>query len=127
MIVCEESHELHEFLCVGAKTHSYWLYVLIMSCTRFRVNPHLHSSLAKWLSVCLWTKWLWVRVQLQSLILVVWSYLKTKIFEIWKKKKNNNNKMVDILHVIGHHCALCSSKHLGLACAWILLLIFKVH
>ena len=25
------------------------------------------ASLAKWLSVCLWTKWLWVRVQLQSL------------------------------------------------------------
>ena len=34
-----------------------------------------------------------------------------------KKKNNNNNKMVDILHAIGHHCALCSSKHLGLACA----------
>ena len=25
------------------------------------------ASLAKWLSVLLWTKWLWVRVQLQSL------------------------------------------------------------
>ena len=24
------------------------------------------TSLAKWLSVCLWTKWMWVRVQLQS-------------------------------------------------------------
>ena len=27
---------------------------------------HLASS-AKWLSVCLWTKWLWIQVQLQSL------------------------------------------------------------
>ena len=25
------------------------------------------ACLAKWLSVCLWTKWLWIRVQLQSL------------------------------------------------------------
>ena len=28
-------------------------------------------SLAKWLSVCLWTKWLWVWVTLQSLILQI--------------------------------------------------------
>ena len=25
------------------------------------------ASLARWLSVCLWTKWFWIRVQLQSL------------------------------------------------------------
>ena len=69
-----------------------------MSHTCFRVNPHstfawmLKNSLleagafgafgafglleagalaglAKWLSVCLWIKWLWVRVQLQSVYL----------------------------------------------------------
>ena len=44
------------------------LYVLVMSRTRFRVNPHsIAASLAKWLSVRLRTKWFWVRVQLQSL------------------------------------------------------------
>ena len=44
------------------------LYVLVMSRTRFRVNPHsIVASLAKWLSVRLRTKWFWVRVQLQSL------------------------------------------------------------
>ena len=36
---------------------------LSLSRKRFKVNPH--SSLAKWLSVCLRTKWLWVRVMLQ--------------------------------------------------------------
>ena len=39
--------------------------VLIMSCH----VTHL-ASLAKWLSVRLWTKWLWVRVELQSLKLM---------------------------------------------------------
>ena len=39
------------------------LYVLVMSRTRLRVNPH--SIVAKWLSVRLITKWFWVRVQLQ--------------------------------------------------------------
>ena len=85
--------------------HNKGLYVLIMSHTHFRVNPHsivawmsrnsllktgaksevwvtptrTHSllvrkwtlnhlaKLAKWLSVCLQTKWLWVQVLLQSL------------------------------------------------------------
>ena len=45
-----------------------YLCVLIMSRTRFRVNPHsIVASLAKWLSVRLRIKWLWVRVPLQSL------------------------------------------------------------
>ena len=39
--------------------------ILVMSRMRFRVNPH--SSLAKWLSVRLRSKWLWVRVPMQSL------------------------------------------------------------
>ena len=33
----------------------------------FRNEETNLSSLAKWLSVCLRTKWLWVRIQLQSL------------------------------------------------------------
>ena len=55
---------------------SNWLYVIIMSRKHFRVNPqsifawmsrNSFVSLAKWLSVHLRTKWLWVRVPLQSL------------------------------------------------------------
>ena len=33
------------------------------------------ASLAKWLSVCLWTKWLWVQITLLSLKLQVWLQL----------------------------------------------------
>ena len=32
------------------------------------------NSLARWLSVCLWTKWLWVRVPLQSFSLVMYRF-----------------------------------------------------
>ena len=64
--------------------HVVGRYVLVKSCMRFRVNPHSIvawmsrnslleagaksevSSLAKWLSVRLRTKWLWIWVQLQS-------------------------------------------------------------
>ena len=75
---------------------SNWLYVPDLSRTRFRMNPHsivawmsrnflleagaksevwvtatglepTTTYLAKWLSVRLWTKWFWVRVQLQPL------------------------------------------------------------
>ena len=39
-----------------------------MSHTRFRVNTHSEvANLAKWLSVRLQGKWLWVRILLQSL------------------------------------------------------------
>ena len=42
-------------------------------------NPQpLKASLAKWLSVRLWTKWLWVRVQLQSLKLQISRLLRAK-------------------------------------------------
>ena len=40
---------------------SIWVYVLVMPRTHFTGNPH-----SIWLSVHLRTKWLWVRVQLQS-------------------------------------------------------------
>ena len=36
------------------------------------VHSSVWASLAKWMSVRLWTKWFWVRVQLQSLILNEW-------------------------------------------------------
>ena len=87
----------------------YWLYVIIKSCTRFRVNLHpivtwmsrnslletpcdiwylsvsneirTHNHLvckrtlkhlAKWLSVRLRTKWLWIRIPLLSLNFCFW-------------------------------------------------------
>ena len=100
----------HLFHCKNIEIRHYWLYVIIMSRTSFRVNPqsivclnvkdllarssrhiwglngsnaiwthnqlvckptltHLAklSSLAKWLSFRLRTKWLWVRITLLSL------------------------------------------------------------
>ena len=54
----------------------YWLYVLVISRTRFRVSPYSivspiwHSSLAEQLSVLLRTKWFWVRAKLQSLVII---------------------------------------------------------
>ena len=43
-------------------------YVLVISRTLFKVNPHPTVAHSKWLSVLLRTnKWLWVPVQLQSL------------------------------------------------------------
>ena len=67
------------------------LYVLIMSRTHFRMNPHFGyilvtlwshftriHNLVKWLSVCLRTLWLWVRVPLESL---------NSIFKVSKKRK----------------------------------------
>ena len=58
---------------------NFKLCVLVISRTRFRVNPHsivawmlrnslLETGLAKWLSVPLRTKWSWVRVQLQIIL-----------------------------------------------------------
>ena len=44
--------------CNGTRTHSH------LVCKR--TLNHL-ASFAKWLSVCLRTKWMWVRVPLQSL------------------------------------------------------------
>ena len=62
-----------ELCCEYLSVRCIWLYVIIMSCTSFRVNPH--SSLAKWLSVCLQTKWLWVRISLLSLKRQIWHLL----------------------------------------------------
>ena len=46
--------------------HSYAPYKYVLTTQLNRL-----ASLAKWLSVWLWTKWLWVRVQLQSLKLQI--------------------------------------------------------
>ena len=42
------------------------------------VHKQTFNHLAKWLSVRLWTKWLWVRVQLQSLKLQISRLLQTR-------------------------------------------------
>ena len=47
----------------GIRTHNHLV--------RKRILSHL-DSLAKWLSVPLRTKWLWVRIPLQSLKLQIW-------------------------------------------------------
>ena len=53
-----------------------WLSCVVST---YQINTHNKVSLAKWLSVCLWTNWLWVRVQLPSLKLwSVFQYHPTK-------------------------------------------------
>ena len=47
--------------------------VLRRACTIAR-----HSSPSLWLSVCLWTKWLWIWILLSSLKLQIWYLLRTK-------------------------------------------------
>ena len=79
------------------------LYVIIMSRTSFRVNPHYSLpecqgtpcskqapylkfySLAKWLSICLRTKWLWVRISLLLLKLQIWQLPRAGSFLTFKQ------------------------------------------
>ena len=60
------------FDCNGTRTHNHLV--------RKRTLNHLAklASLAKWLSVLLRTKWLWVRVPLQSLNLQIWRLLRAR-------------------------------------------------
>ena len=55
------SEWIHPFSTVR-NAHSYAPYKYVLTTQLSRL-----VSLAKWLSVRLWTKWLWLRVQLQSL------------------------------------------------------------
>ena len=115
------------------------MYVIIMSSTRFRVNPHsivclnvkellarsrrhiwilsdsndirTHDHLgrkrtlnpwAKWLSVCLRTKWLWVRISLLSLenihvfeVLIFWRCRGFEIFLIDHCASKIGNKNIN--------------------------------
>ena len=62
-------------------TYKTWLYVSIMSHTSFRVTLH---SIAKWLSVRIPTKWLWVQIPLLSLIknlLAFYGQYKTALYK----------------------------------------------
>ena len=64
------------YRCLNVKELLAWSRREIWSlsdCSWTRTHSHLvHkrtlNHLAKWLNVCLWTKWLWVRAQLQSLV-----------------------------------------------------------
>ena len=57
--------KLAKWLSCVVSTYLYGAFdCMFLSC-------HQLASLAKWLSVRLWTKWLWVRVQLQSLKLQI--------------------------------------------------------
>ena len=62
-----------------------WLYVLIISGSRFRVSSHSLVSLG----VPLWTKWWWVRFELQSLNVLMMS--------VSQKTINSNKKLSDLV------------------------------
>ena len=55
---------IHSEMCTWHGKYIQSKYILTTQLNRL-------ASLAKWLSVRLWTKWLWVRVQLQSLKLQI--------------------------------------------------------
>ena len=66
------NHLVHKWILNHEAKLAKWL-----SCVKCTIQISTHkqlnhlASLAKWLSVHLWTKWLWVRVQLQSLKLQI--------------------------------------------------------
>ena len=61
-----------------------------LSCVHHSNNYSQHSSMLKWLSVCLWTKWLWVWVQLQKLRCYHF-FIAEIIFESVNLKQMENN------------------------------------
>ena len=54
------------------------------------------ASLAKWLSICVWTKWLWVRVQLQSIKCIISEKIGKKIsqFDILPVRQTTRNNIL---------------------------------
>ena len=92
-----------------------------MSRTRLRVNPYsivawmsrnsLLEAGAKWLSVRLRTKWLWVRFQFQS-ISDVWQVSKYTFMPIYQLYWNTNEQMVGYFLSNGFWQIPASNKHL---------------
>ena len=81
------------FLCnnelVYSKSIQFFRFFLQKRCVHFRRLPpfssfigSLMASLIKWLSVRLWTKWWWVRVQLQSCSHLM-AIFKGTVMQIW--------------------------------------------
>ena len=62
----EEVEDANVIFCEKVNSHN------------FRIQTKNSASLAKWLSVHLRTKWLWVRVQLQSLKLQILHLLRAR-------------------------------------------------
>ena len=65
-------------------------FIISKPCNGTRTHNHLVCKptlkhLAKWMSVCLRTKWLWVRVQLQSLKLEISRLFRTRGSLIFKQ------------------------------------------
>ena len=89
---CFPVNLLHIFRTPFLKNTSGWLLLNIFfygnnislsDCNWTRTHNHLvhkriMASLAKWLNVRLWTKWLWVQVQLQPLKLQISRLLWTR-------------------------------------------------
>ena len=66
------------------------------------VSASFKASFAKWLSARLWTKWLWVLVQLQSLkviILTFWTKLAQRGY-FWFKTEKVNSIVLFILKLV---------------------------
>ena len=94
--------------------HKIWS---LSNCYCRRTHNHLvHkrtlNHLAKWLSVCLWTKWLWVRVQLQSLIGACLDRKVCKLINF--KKLAHNTKLIYNKHTFWtfETCFLARENHL---------------
>ena len=80
-----------------------WMRWVFGDCNWTQTHNHL-VSLAKWLSVRLWTKWLWVQVQLQSLKLQILHLFKARssltFRKIWSVDSLQNAYMTWQVHTV---------------------------
>ena len=72
------------------------------------------ASLAKCLCAHLWTKWLWVRVQLQSLKFQIWHLLQARRFLTFRQLEHGftMKRVCDMIRTYGQmHCTNRYSQH----------------
>ena len=62
-----------------------WTFQIKCVLTRWNIRESGLASLAKWLSVHLQTKWLWVRISLLSLKLQIWHLLRGRSSLIFRQ------------------------------------------
>ena len=66
LVILKTKKKLSDPVIIFKCIYTFFYNVLILKAGDIELNPGPPKNLAKWLSVRLWTKWLWVRVQLHS-------------------------------------------------------------
>ena len=72
--------ELAKWLTCVVSTYLYGTFDCILLSCHVRASEWIHHSLAKWLSVRLQTKWMWVGITLLPLKLQIWRLLRARSF-----------------------------------------------